>query len=455
MTIYRLITRGTIEEKIYQRQIFKILLSNRILDNPNQKAFFSKTDISDLFQLTDHENMPREARVGLKSKKPADKDVDDIGRQQQQQQQQQRDSLVESRNQIQASSSSSSSSSSTSALARGRRMQVEDGEISSAAGTNTGTGTGTKIPVSGESSLGLDIETFVEQDVPDELLGAGAGAAGATGSAATGGPGGGDKAKDQGERDRRLLKVLYDGEAISSVYDHSYLEPGAGGSNRTDSTMTSLDRRRAERSVSQAVQNLTSSARSYTNSTAAGPLSGPGSGAGGRGSGSNTATNALFGQVSLNRPDAISSSGLLAGLRGRAGAAGIAGGRGGRGQGRGGAGVGAGSSRSQPSFSVNMNDSSSNITVRASAAYESVEENMEARLEAVFANATVNAANNRNGRAGRGGHGGRGTAPPRIGLTTEFILGQFRDIGDQYAPLFRTVLRQVAYLENGLWRAHE
>ena len=33
VTIYRLITRGTIEEKIYQRQIFKELLSNRILGN--------------------------------------------------------------------------------------------------------------------------------------------------------------------------------------------------------------------------------------------------------------------------------------------------------------------------------------------------------------------------------------------------------------------------------------
>lgn len=38
VVIYRLITKGTIEEKIYQRQIFKLLLSNRILDNPRQKV---------------------------------------------------------------------------------------------------------------------------------------------------------------------------------------------------------------------------------------------------------------------------------------------------------------------------------------------------------------------------------------------------------------------------------
>jgi hypothetical protein len=53
VTIYRLLTRGTIEEKIYQRQIFKLLLSNRILDDPKQRAMFSKTDLKELFTLTD------------------------------------------------------------------------------------------------------------------------------------------------------------------------------------------------------------------------------------------------------------------------------------------------------------------------------------------------------------------------------------------------------------------
>ncbi len=58
VTIYRLITRGTIEEKIYQRQIFKLLLSNRILDKPKQyltRGIFSKSDIRDLFRLTDRD----------------------------------------------------------------------------------------------------------------------------------------------------------------------------------------------------------------------------------------------------------------------------------------------------------------------------------------------------------------------------------------------------------------
>ena len=38
VTVYRLITQGTIEEKIYHRQIFKQFLSNKILRDPQQVA---------------------------------------------------------------------------------------------------------------------------------------------------------------------------------------------------------------------------------------------------------------------------------------------------------------------------------------------------------------------------------------------------------------------------------
>ena len=37
VTVYRLITAGTIEEKIYQRQIFKTALSNKVLQDPRQR----------------------------------------------------------------------------------------------------------------------------------------------------------------------------------------------------------------------------------------------------------------------------------------------------------------------------------------------------------------------------------------------------------------------------------
>ena len=47
--IYRLLTSGTIEEKIYQRQIFKQYLSKKILQDPTSFQLFSTSDLYDLF----------------------------------------------------------------------------------------------------------------------------------------------------------------------------------------------------------------------------------------------------------------------------------------------------------------------------------------------------------------------------------------------------------------------
>ncbi|XP_038212173.1 DNA excision repair protein ERCC-6-like [Zerene cesonia] len=51
VTVYRLLTAGTIEEKIYQRQIFKNFLSNRILVDPNQKNILTTSTLQGLFTL--------------------------------------------------------------------------------------------------------------------------------------------------------------------------------------------------------------------------------------------------------------------------------------------------------------------------------------------------------------------------------------------------------------------
>ncbi|XP_071010982.1 DNA excision repair protein ERCC-6 isoform X2 [Oncorhynchus clarkii lewisi] len=52
VTVYRLLTAGTIEEKIYHRQIFKHFLTNRILKDPKQRRFFKSNDIYELFTLS-------------------------------------------------------------------------------------------------------------------------------------------------------------------------------------------------------------------------------------------------------------------------------------------------------------------------------------------------------------------------------------------------------------------
>lgn len=53
VTVYRLITAGTIEEKMYHRQIFKLLLSNKVLDEPRQRRLFKTTDLVELFNLNE------------------------------------------------------------------------------------------------------------------------------------------------------------------------------------------------------------------------------------------------------------------------------------------------------------------------------------------------------------------------------------------------------------------
>jgi len=51
VTIYRLVLTGTVEEKIYQRQVYKHFLSQKILNDPRQRQFFKWNDMADLFAL--------------------------------------------------------------------------------------------------------------------------------------------------------------------------------------------------------------------------------------------------------------------------------------------------------------------------------------------------------------------------------------------------------------------
>ncbi|KAK4237286.1 hypothetical protein C8A03DRAFT_16163 [Achaetomium macrosporum] len=56
VTIYRLMTAGTIEEKIYHRQIFKQFLSNKVLKDPKQQTTFNISDLHDLFSLSSYKD---------------------------------------------------------------------------------------------------------------------------------------------------------------------------------------------------------------------------------------------------------------------------------------------------------------------------------------------------------------------------------------------------------------
>lgn len=53
VTVYRLVTAGTIEEKIYHRQIFKQYLTSKVLHDAKRKRCFNKHTLRDLFVLAD------------------------------------------------------------------------------------------------------------------------------------------------------------------------------------------------------------------------------------------------------------------------------------------------------------------------------------------------------------------------------------------------------------------
>merc|ERR1719443_2156935 len=51
VAVYRLILTGTLEEKIYHRQVYKHFLSQKILSDPRQRRFFKWNDLVDLFSM--------------------------------------------------------------------------------------------------------------------------------------------------------------------------------------------------------------------------------------------------------------------------------------------------------------------------------------------------------------------------------------------------------------------
>lgn len=65
VSIFRLMTAGTIEEKIYHRQIFKQFLTNKILKDPKQRQTFHLSDLHDLFTLA-NEDAPTETSTLFK-----------------------------------------------------------------------------------------------------------------------------------------------------------------------------------------------------------------------------------------------------------------------------------------------------------------------------------------------------------------------------------------------------
>lgn len=87
VSVYRLMTVGTIEEKIYHRQIFKQFLTNKIMKDPKQRQTFQFGDLHDLFSLGEEQEGPtetsklfKETGVTYEKEGQSGKEREDIGK---------------------------------------------------------------------------------------------------------------------------------------------------------------------------------------------------------------------------------------------------------------------------------------------------------------------------------------------------------------------------------------
>lgn len=75
--IYRLITKGTIEEKVCHRQIYKQFLTDKVLKAPNNQRVFSQKDLKDIFSLNENnENQTHEMFDDFDSANITKKDIE-------------------------------------------------------------------------------------------------------------------------------------------------------------------------------------------------------------------------------------------------------------------------------------------------------------------------------------------------------------------------------------------
>merc|ERR1719356_1492036 len=51
VSVYRLVSTGTIEDKVYQRQVYKHFLAQKVLIDARQRQFFKWNDLADLFEM--------------------------------------------------------------------------------------------------------------------------------------------------------------------------------------------------------------------------------------------------------------------------------------------------------------------------------------------------------------------------------------------------------------------
>ena len=65
MIVYRCVTCGTIEEKMYARQVWKQCLNKKVIENKHTLRHFSKDELKDLFQLNDPQHSAMRSNIAV------------------------------------------------------------------------------------------------------------------------------------------------------------------------------------------------------------------------------------------------------------------------------------------------------------------------------------------------------------------------------------------------------
>lgn len=231
VTIYRLICRGTIEEKIYQRQIFKLLLTSRILDDPKQKALFTQSDIKELFQFDDDDEPYQNSS---RAQNPMGMGNTDLP-------------LEGEVPMTQNDTNSFDSQGNNSRKGNKQREIMDKVANTNSKGSVASISRGDKEGEVEEDSFVIDSEAFIEQ-VVDTTSSSSTSSSSSSSSAfptsttssssssSSSSAMNDEDTQDSNSRDKRLLQALFDGEALSAVYDHSFLEPGMFSVNTNDVT---------------------------------------------------------------------------------------------------------------------------------------------------------------------------------------------------------------------------
>ena len=459
VTVYRLITRGTIEEKIYQRQIFKLLLSNRILENAKQKAIFSQSHMKELFELNDSFCKSGQDRHGY-----------DVGG----------EALpvggeVNLRPQAENSPEPVTDTSQPSFLSSfSANLLPTDVHDTSAAPPKQNAGNAGNAGFRRISEEGLmEVEDYVEAPPLSAELEAQIESSEAP------------AADGSNSRDRRLLQALFAGDAITSVYDHHYFDPTGNANEATSALSASAQlkagaarvarRNEANSVVDRALSELQASATGYRTHGSSSSSSSAAATVPRRetvlSSNNNSTTNlaALKSlhlanearqEVDLHHPYVAPPPALLSPV-GEATAVGT--------RPRFGASSATMSGPSSASLLAGFSSSSSSSiqaqshqtpVLRFAAANSSGSASGGSRI--VQLPQTIAAADIKS--SGVTTTGGKMTVRQDIQsrltalfsradrpLTTAFVLSRFKDLGDQYAPLFRELLRTVAVHNNGTW----